>query len=97
LLTYIGVNTTVVSKWWESIGQFQQRTWWFYFGSIHYDDFFGEAHISKFCFLVNPAALSSFDRQAPSIQQCAHWNCMDDSCIKDGLQYKAETEAQNSR
>jgi hypothetical protein len=96
-IRYIGPNRSIAPEgthWVETIAGFQCATWWFYFGSIHYDDFFGEPHISKFCFLVNPAALGSLSRpQAPAIDPCAHWNCMDESCIKDAEQYKTKINA----
>jgi hypothetical protein len=74
------------------VRQFQMWPWWFYFGSIHYDDFFGDPHISKFCFQVDPAAMDGLGKPAywVSITPCAHWNCMDDSCKKDRADFDAE-------
>ena len=96
--TYIGPHQSIVPP--SSIfieyrmRDFQMWPWWFYFGSIHYDDFFGKPHISKFCFEINPAAMGGLGHPEywVAITSCAHWNCMDASCKRD----RAEFDAENS-
>jgi hypothetical protein len=68
----------------------------FNFGSIHYDDFFGDTHVSKFCFMLDPNAIIDSKRMI-NIEPCAHWNCMDDSCKNDKEKYKIDVAASNAR
>jgi hypothetical protein len=102
--TYLGPNKATIPpqavfpEW--RVRQFQAWPWWFYSGSIHYEDFFGEPHISKFCFQIDPAALGGLGKPKywVGITACAHWNCMDDSCKKDRAEFDAEnTGTQESR
>ena len=94
--TYLGPNKATIpplAVFYEfRVRQFQAWPWWFYFGSMHYDDFFGEPHISKFCFWIDPAAIGGVGKPKywVAVKPCAHWNCMDDACEKDRAQFVAE-------
>jgi hypothetical protein len=98
---YLGANAALTPLGsmfaeWRHI-DFQKWLWWFYFGSIHYDDFFGIGHVSKFCFIINPAGLGGIDSKTKyitTVQTCSHWNCMDDSCKKDREEYDREVAAE---
>jgi hypothetical protein len=97
---YLGANAAITpgsSPFVEWRMVFQKWMWWFYFGSIHYDDFFGAGHVSKFCFMVDPAGLggiTSKSKYVATVETCTHWNCMDDSCKKDREEYNREVAAE---
>jgi hypothetical protein len=79
--------------------QVEQHKWWFIYGTAHYFDRFesSKEHITKFCYGVG-AWID--DKNEPGYEPCLFWNCADDDCEADKLNYEkrqAEMRAEEQR
>jgi hypothetical protein len=72
---------------------FANRIGRFFYGSIHYSDVFETQHISKFCFRTDGMTIRGPGDAFPLQSLCKHWNCTDQSCVKDKESYERELRA----
>jgi hypothetical protein len=64
----------------------------FVFGSIHYNDIFHKAHVSKYCFRIDGSMYGATGSE--NLQTvCRHWNCSDEYCDADKKAYDEEFAA----
>jgi hypothetical protein len=86
------IASGVVSDYGESLDNVLQRMIRggmdkFFIGVIHYDDMFGQSHVTKYCYAIagvtgNPLKFNW--------GQCTHWNCIDADCERDAREYDNE-------
>jgi hypothetical protein len=60
----------------------------FFYGSVHYTDIFGDAHITKYCFRIDGIFMRKLGEGEPTVSPCQHWNCTDQACNKDKAAYE---------